>query len=450
MPLVERPYDVLEGTVCLCPECLRTLPGKIVEEAGRVWLRRRCPDHGLKVDLLEDDAPWFRGRNDFSRPGSGCPTQAETARGCPFDCGLCPEHEQHACIGLVEVTEACDEACAGCFADAGGGGHLDLDTVRRMIDFHVASEGGQAEILQVSGGEPTLHPRILDILRHAREAGLAYVMLNTNGRRIASDPAFARELAAFHGGFEVFLQFDGLDRASNARCGGTLETRLEAVRVLEELGIPATLVMTVQAGVNDHALGDVTAFALARRNVRGVNFQPYARFGRLPTPLPERTTLTGVLRLLEVQTSGMVRMEDFVPLPCDVDRVAVDYLYRDGEAWRPITRGVDFRKFLPYIRNTFNFRAEEFIQAAAPEPSCCGLADLARFLPARFLERNRAERIGYVNDNLFRLTVSSFLDPWNFDVKAMQKECVHVITPDLRKIPFSAWNMLHRRAHAGA
>jgi len=451
MPLIQKPYDVLEATVSLCPDCLTPIPAKIVEEQGRIFVRKHCPAHGLQVALLEEDAGWFKHRNEFSRPGSFGTIQTEATRGCPYDCGLCPNHEQHTCIGLVEVTQACDQACASCYAGSGGkGDHLPLATVQAMIDFYIESECGQAEILQLSGGEPTLHPDILEIIRYTRSRELAYVMLNTNGFRIARDEAFVKELAAFVGGFEVYLQFDGLTEETTARSGGGVAWKRAAIRALERHNIPTTLVVTVEQGVNDHALGDIVAFALRHRNIRGINFQPLAFFGRVPSTPPSntRSTLTGVLKGIEAQTQGQIQQSDFIPLPCDVDRVAVNYLYRNGEAWTPITRGVDFRAYLPYIRNTFNFKAEEFIQAAAPSHACCGLADLVKFMPARFLFKSRPERVEYINENLFRLSVVSFLDAHNFDLKAMQKECVHVITPDLRKIPFSAYNLLHRRSHA--
>ncbi|MCX6865842.1 MAG: hypothetical protein NTV46_06400 [Verrucomicrobia bacterium] len=132
------------------------------------------------------------------------------------------------------------------------------------------------------------------------------------------------------------------------------------------------------------------------------------------------------------QTAGLVRMDDFV---------AVTFLYRQQGTYVPITRGIDLRQHLPYIRNTFAFRAEEFITATQSAAACCGL--LERFMPT-FLLKSKPERVQYINDNLFRLNVVSFIDAYNFDMKAMQKECVHVVTPDLHKIPFSAYNMLHR------
>ena len=451
MPDLQKPYDVLEATVSLCPECLTTIPAKIVRQDGRVYLRKHCPTHGSQCELLEHDAAYFTRRNDFSRPGTACKLQTPRAKGCPFDCGLCPEHEQHTCIGLIEVTTACDLRCPVCYAESGPSAHLPLADVRRMIDFYIDSEHGHAEILQISGGEPTQHPQILDILRHARGTSLAYVMLNTNGLRLAEDPDFVRELAGFVGGFEVYLQFDGLSAASSRTLRGAdlVARKLAAVEALGRHNIPTTLVMTVQASVNDAEIGEVLAFAMRHRHIRGVNFQPTAFFGRRPAAAPtaERSTLTGILALIEKQSAGLVRASDFVPLPCDVDRVAVNYLYRIGGEYRPILRGVDLRPHLQHIRNTFNFRAEEFIEEVGAGCSCCSPGALLKLVSPKFVLKGRAERVAYINESLFRLSVVSFLDAYNFDQKAMQKECVHVITPDQRKIPFSAYNLVHRPRH---
>jgi len=445
----QKSYDFLESTTSLCPECLQAVPGKIVARDGRVFVRKHCATHGIQEELLEDNAAYFIRRNEFSRPGSSCAVQTGIVNGCPYDCGLCPNHEQHTCIGLIEVNTGCDMGCPTCYAESGRPGELALPTIRRMIDFYIASEFGNAEILQVSGGEPTLHPQILDILAYARSTKLAYVMLNTNGLRLATDEPFVKELARLVGNFEVYLQFDGLDGRVSERLRGRdyVPAKLQAVRMLEKHNVPTTLVMTVHQGANDGEIGAVVAFAMRHRNIRGVNFQPVAFFGRRPVtaPPPNRATLTGVLQKIETQTAGLVKMADFAPLPCDVDRVAVSFLYRKQGSYVPVARGIDLRQCLPYIRNTFAFRAEEFLAATNAAAPCCGM--LAKFSPS-FLLKSRPERVQYINDNLFRLSVVSFLDAYNFDLKAMQKECVHVITPDGHKIPFSAYNLLHRPKYA--
>jgi 7,8-dihydro-6-hydroxymethylpterin dimethyltransferase len=444
-----KSYDFLECTVSLCPECLKTVPAKIVAQAGRVCIRKQCPRHGQQEELLEESADYFIHRNEYSRPGTGCELQTGIVEGCPYDCGLCPNHEQHTCIGLIEVNTSCDMRCPTCYAGSGTPGDLPLPAIQRMIDFYVASEYGNAEILQLSGGEPALHPRILDVLAYARTTNLAYVMLNTNGLRIARDESFVKELARLVGGFEVYLQFDGLESGASTTLRGRdyVPEKIRAVEMLERYNVPTTLVMTVQTGVNDNQIGDALAFAMRRRNIRGISFQPVTFFGRRPVSAPaqDRATLTGILQRIEAQTDGLIKASDFAPLPCHVDRVAVTFLYRKQGAYVPITRGVDLRKFLPYIRNTFAFRAEEFIQATDPTHSCCGI--LQRFSPA-YLLKSKAERVQYINDNLFRVSVTSFIDAYNFDMKALQKECVHVITPDFHKVPFSAYNLLHRSKYA--
>jgi len=445
----QKDYDFLEYTTSLCPDCMQTVPGKIVARDGRVYIRKQCAVHGRQEELLEDNAAYFVHRNEFSRPGSACELQTGTSRGCPFDCGLCPEHEQHTCIGLIEVNTGCDMRCPTCYAESGSPGELSLATIQRMIDFYLASEYGNAEILQLSGGEPTLHPQILDVIAYARATKLAYVMLNTNGLRLGTDEPFVQALARLVGNFEVYLQFDGLDGHTSERLRGRnyLPDKLRAVAMLEKYNVPTTLVMTVQAGENDAQIGEVIAFAMRHRNIRGVSFQPLAYFGRRPasSPPPNRATLTGILQKIEAQTAGLIQAADFAPLPCDVDRVAVSFLQRKKGAYVPVTRGIDLRRYLPYIRNTFAFRVEEFLEATTAASACCGLA--ARFSPS-FPLKSQAERVQYINDTLFRLSVVSFIDAYNFDMKAMQKECVHVITPDLRKIPFSAYNLLHRSQYA--
>lgn len=447
-------YDFLEYTTSLCAECLTPIPAKIVEQEGNVYLRKHCPKHGFQFELLEEYASYFKRRNEFSRPGSTCKLQTEIRQGCPFDCGLCPNHEQHTCIGLIEVNTTCNMTCPACYADSGKHGALALATIEKMIRFFIDSEHGQAEILQLSGGEPTLHPEILEIIQFARSTSLAYVMLNTNGLRIAQDEAFAAALGKWVGNFEVYLQFDGLDTRTYQTLRGKdyLAEKLRAIEQLAKYNIPTTLVMTVQAGVNDDKIGEVVSFAMRHSNIRGINFQPMAYFGRQTQVKPglERTTLTGILRRIETQTAGFIQFADFAPLPCHVDRVAVNFLYRGAEAYVPVTRGKDLRQYLPYIRNTFNFRAEEFIQDSNESVSCCGAKELLRFITPSFLLKSKAQRVAYINEQLFRLSVVSFIDAYNFDMKSMQKECVHVITPDYHKIPFSAYNLIHRAKYAEA
>jgi uncharacterized radical SAM superfamily Fe-S cluster-containing enzyme len=436
----ERDYRLLECTTSLCPRCLRAVDAKIVERAGAIFLLKYCPEHGERCDLLEARADYYRDRLRFDKPASRSSVQTAVKRGCPWDCGLCPAHEQHTCIGLVEITTRCAAGCTPCYAKSARPADLSVAQVERMLDFLQEAEGGRAEVVQISGGEPAEHPQVLEILRRAKARGFRFVMLNTNGARLAADAAFAEALAALNPGFEVYLQYDGLTPPVSQALRGTDLSRVRpaALAHCERFRLPVTLVATVAAGVNEAEIGLVLDAAFRGSCVRGVNYQPLAHFRDTRAPdRNDRLTLTGVLERLERQTGGALALRDFVPLPCDVDRVALTYLYRRGRTFHPVTRRVDFSRHLALLPNTVAFDADELVRTAGNLCDGCArqlLADLRPLIPAR-----RGSGAGVV-----RVSVSSFLDPYNFDMRSMKKECVHVVTPDLRRIPFSAYNMFHR------
>jgi uncharacterized radical SAM superfamily Fe-S cluster-containing enzyme len=450
----DREYRFVGPSRSLCPVCRRNISAKIVERTGEIRLLKRCPEHGHFDCLIERDADWYLNRKRFDKPGTLSKTQTDVRQGCPYDCGLCPDHEQHTCIALLELTSSCGLNCPVCYADAQRDGeHLSMDRIEAMIRFFVDSEYGRGEILQLSGGEPTEHPEVLSVIAMARDMGLRYVMLNTNGRRIAEDPTFADALTAFEDRFEVYLQFDGFQPDSYRRFRGSDLSGLKqrALDALVTRGIPVTLVSTVERGVNETEIGPIVAHALERPFVRGINFQPLSYCGRIPAGMDpaNRITMTGVLREIEKQCAGTLKVTDFVPLPCNVDSVAVTYLYRQGKSFTPITRQLDVADYLPHIDNSFLFDSKELWQRARAD-ICCDLGGfwkgLSSLLPRDFGLRGSKAQREYVNSSTFRISVSSFLDPWNFEHGAMMKECVHVLTPDLKKIPFSAHNILHREA----
>ena len=179
--------------------------------------------------------------------------------------------------------------------------------------------------------------------------------------------------------------------------------------------------------------------------------------GRSPAAdVSRRMTLSGVLRRLEEQMDGIVRMRDFIPLPCDADRVAVTFLYRERGGFVPVTRHVQAKNYLSLFKNTLAFYPRDVFRKMAEE-LCSGaqvcnclqfLKELVPLAPLGVKAALADDRRAFQNDNFFRITVTSFLDRYNFDMKSMKKECVHVLTPDLRKIPFSTYNMLYRTGEA--
>jgi len=462
---VLRDYLFHSYTRSMCSTCGELCDAKIIIKGGSAFLLKRCLEHGEHMEVYEEDAGYVLGRHLYDKPGTAIKPDTRATLGCPNDCGLCPDHEQHTCIGVIEVTQHCDLGCPVCYASAGAGAEaagLPLERIDAMMDFYKVREGGKPEILQISGGEPATHPDIERILALAKRKRFKYLMLNTNGLRIAADPDFAEFLGTLTPGFEVYLQFDGMTDAVYQKLRGAklLDDKRAAIANLARARLPMTLVATIARGVNDRQIGDIVRFGMETDCVRGVNFQPQAFFGRAPaSDVKHRVTLSGIRREIERQTEGVFCAEDIVPLPCDVDRVAVSYAIKTDGRYVPVMRKVKLEGYLELIDNTMDFRAEDLVRNAVKSTltrgvgcDCLRLKDeIAELLPEGYLTWPAARRAEYIDTNTFRITISSFVDRYDYDAKSIRKECVHIITPDLKRIPFSAYNMVHRgRATSGA
>src|SRR5215470_19915345 len=177
----DRPYIYHNFTNSLCPQCLKVIQAKIILQNNRVYMLKTCPEHGAMRTLISSDAAYYLSQSQYNKPGT-LPRRFQTPveKGCPLDCGLCTDHEQHTCLALVEITEACNLRCPTCFADSDVGRYYSLDEVERMLDTVVENEG-YADVVQISGGEPTIHPQILDIVAMAKQKRIKALMINTNG-----------------------------------------------------------------------------------------------------------------------------------------------------------------------------------------------------------------------------------------------------------------------------
>lgn len=452
-----RPYLFYDSAVSVCAECLRRVEAKILIKDDRVYLEKWCPRHGRSRVLLADDADYYRRcREVFIKPPE-LPQRFNTPQrwGCPYDCGLCPEHMQHSCLTLVELTDHCNLRCPICYADSGPHrpGFRDLATVERMLDAVVANEG-EPDVVQLSGGEPTLHPDFFAILDAARARPIRHLMVNTNGLRIAREPAFAERLAAYRTGFEVYLQFDSLrdDVHRELRGARLRDIRLQALERLNAHDISTTLVVTVKKGLNDGELGEIIEFALQQPCVRGVTFQPIQAAGRLEQFDAERDRLTlSEVRGRILQQSSRFHPDDLIPVPCNPDCLAMAYALKlDGDVL-PLTRFVSPQMLVEKGRNTIVVERDEELRAHvfelfatnhSPDAQACSLSDLLCCLP----QVQAPAELGY--RNVFRVLIMQFIDAHSFDLRAVKKSCVHIAQPDGRIIPFDTFNLFYRDGQA--
>ncbi|MCA9533997.1 MAG: radical SAM protein, partial [Myxococcales bacterium] len=412
--------------------------------------------------LLSDDAAYFRrGREAFLKPGEQV-LRHNTGHywGCPYDCAICPDHEQHGCVSILEVTDRCNLQCPTCYAGSGPqhGDHRSLAQLERMLDRIVANEG-HPDVLQVSGGEPTIHPEFFAILDACRRRPIRHLMVNTNGLRIAREPGFAERLAEYMPRFELYLQFDSLQRDAllTLRGADLRAVREEALDRLDALDVSTTLVVTLRKGVNDHEVGDILAYAARRKCVRGVTFQPEQHAGRNEGFDPEhhRLTLSEVRRRIYEQFPTFTP-DDLLPVPCHPDNLAMAYALkpRDGGPLVPLSRHIDPAQLIAGTSNTIVFEGDPGMQAAfraklgsalstghGPEGAAESLRDLLCCLP-------RVEgALDLHYRDVFRVVIMQFLDRHSMDLRSVRKSCVHIAHPDGERVmPFDTYNLFYRGA----
>ena len=443
-----RNYTYLGTTQSLCPECLRLVPAKIVSRHGRVYFRKTCPEHGKIDEFVWSDVRSY-DRHDLDEPAKAPLLHAtEASRGCPFDCGLCPEHEQHTCVGLVEITSSCNLECPMCYAASGPGGHhWSFETYTRVVDAFVRQEG-QPDVLQLSGGEPTLHPDIVRMVRYAYERPIQVIMINTNGIRLANNPKLVESLAAMRDRLEIYLQFDGFDEKTHQALRGEplADVKRRALDTLAAHEIRSTLVCTVQDGVNLQEVGAILKFGLERPWVRGASFQPATYVGRhfKPADLDHRATIPDVVRGLAEQTDGLLREDDFLPVPCAHPNChSMAYLYRGEGAPVPVSRFLDLKKNADLMANTLVYtpeKARAIVKAYLDRgQECCDPAGRG------FVEAALAQKL--TGAEVFRITITGFLDKHNFDVRRVMKCCIGFLLPSGHTVPFCAYNTLYRDGH---
>jgi uncharacterized radical SAM superfamily Fe-S cluster-containing enzyme len=452
---LDRDEVFLEFTRSICPVCKRMVDAEVNIREGRVLLRKRCPEHGSFEGLVYSDAELYMRQLGFNKPGT-LPREFQTdaAEGCPLDCGLCPEHKQHACLAVVEVNSGCNLDCPLCFADSGhqsDGFSLTREQVGFMLDRFVAAEA-EPEVVQFSGGEPTIHPELVEFVGMAQERGIRFVMVNTNGIRLARDRRFAEALAA--AGPHVYLQFDGFERLTHMALRGK-DLRGEKERALgtcAELGMTVTLVAAVERGVNEHELGAIVRFGVSHPAVNSVVFQPATHAGRhLAFDPLARLTNADVMHLLAEQLPESLRVSDFVPVPCCFPSCrSMCYALIDEGALLPLARLIDVDDYLDYASNRVvpDFEVRHALERMFSASAAPG-AEMA-LLACESCGIDVPSALANLREHAFVITAQDFQDAYTLNVRQLMKCCITQLTPDGRLIPFCAYNSVGYREQVRA
>ena len=452
----------------LCPQCKRPVDGVRVIRGGKVYLRKQCPDHGESEGLISGDAEWFLRSLTYIKEGS-VPLRHSTAveKGCPDDCGLCPDHEQHSCLPIIEITNHCNLECPICIVQNRHNYNMTREEFGKILEGLVEKEGS-IETINLSGGEPTLHPDFFEFLDMARaRSEISRVSISTNGLRCATDPAFCDELARRK--VYVSLQLDALSNPALRVLRGPGDqqgAKEKALANLERAGVRTTIVSTVAKGVNDDQIGACIKLLFERKFILSLTFQPAAFTGYggehfAPHDPLDVITIPDIVRAAEAQTGGLLTSRDFLPLPCSHPSCfGLTYLLETEGGFTPFPRFLELERYLEIISNRGTIRPDEQLEDAIKGAidemwtSAGQVPDQDRIMRALrraiFLmypeERALAleERL-HIGESLVKtIFIHAFMDVHTFEVDRIKKCCTHYALPDGRLMPGCAYNNLYR------
>ncbi len=467
----------------LCPECMAKIPMRIYEENAVIYLEKTCPEHGKFEDVYWGDAElfkWFYDNWYIARyVGSGLQNpQTETVKGCPFDCGVCPQHKTPTILGIMDVTNRCNMACPACFAYAGASNYVyepSFEQIVGMFKVLRANRPWACNALQFSGGEPTVRNDLPDLIREAKKAGLSHIEVNTNGLRIAEDIEYFKKLLDA-GLSTLYLQFDGLreDIYKKTRARADLvPIKQQVIDNARKIGLDSiVLVVTLAKGVNDKDLGAIIDYAVKNHDVvRCVNIQPVSMAGRARKDelRKMRITIPDTMKEIEDQTHGAVDRFDWRPVNWPVpmtkgmgvirNKVYPDFTMhpmcgaatflvvgKDG-SYKPIMKYMDVDKFADvfwsiYYSGVKGSKRVAKLKLAKLLPMA--KSGLVRNLIKDVVTKGSYEALGGFMRRIVMIGIMHFQDVWNFDLDRVQKCAIHYVTPDGKIRCFCTYNSIHR------
>jgi hypothetical protein len=486
-PIVPVQKGLPKVTQSLCPECVRVIDARVFEENGRVIMEKSCPQHGSFRDCVYSDAKLYLKMENWhfgDNRGVNNPAIPNATR-CPDQCGLCSMHQSHTVLSNVDLTNRCNLTCPVCFANANAAGYLyepSLDHVRRMLEA-LRNEGPVANrIVQFSGGEPTIYPHFLEVLRMAKEMGFSHLQAATNGIMF-TDLEFAMQ-AKEAGLHTLYLQFDGIcdDAFMRTRGEALLEKKMQAIENVRKAGMKICFVPTIVKGLNDDQIGDIIRLALENIDVvSAISFQPVSFTGRISRHELEakRFTMADVAHCVHDQTGICDVYEDWFPLSCvapfsrfvgalrgeEIPTLTPHphcsmgtYLFVDkNKKATPVTRFLDVAGFMQDLDTlarktnggafkfwtkikTWNSIRKHFHEDRAPEGlTFTKFVETLQGLTDKEYGRGDAEKKNFTYKTLM-VAGMHFMDVYNYDIERVKRCVIHYAAPNGLIYPFCAYN----------
>jgi hypothetical protein len=446
----------------VCETCRAIVPVKVVEQGGDVFFEKFCPEHGSSRSRVRADVDDYLHTLRYVKP-AWAPRQfaGNAAVACPSGCGFCSRHEQHLCMPIVEITSRCDLACPACLVDAGRTWDITRAELARMLDGLIAAER-QIDVVNFSGGEPLVHPDLLDLVDEAlRRPEIVRVSISTNGLALLARPELVDRLQQRN--VVVSLQFDGFrDEAYQTLRGRPLMAeKLRVLDLLERSGISTSLTMTVAGGVNDDQFPAVLDYFFSQPHLVSLMIQPLAFVGRGRELRGQvaRLTIPEIVRSLAAAGRPEVRAEDFQPLPCSHPLCfsLAFYLVLDGGGLVSLSRLLETSRWLDTLANRTIFgldeeeheRMKDMIYdlwsgpaATAPDSEAV-MKTLRGLLDEMTAERFDRRRVFLSTERRVKsIFIHAFQDAETFDLARVRRCCNGYPQPDGTLLPACVRNVL--------
>ena len=456
---------LLKETTSLCTKCKQGIPAALFDTGERIVMRKTCALHGEQEVLIASDSAWYHEAMGYPAALKKPKHVAKPVdAGCPYDCGACPSHEQSVYLPVIPITSACNLDCPICYTinKNEGAFHMSLEEFDRTLAV-IRRNDPDMRIINLTGGEPTRHPHLVEIVRRCHAAGIHRVTISTHGLTFIHDEDMLRELAALDA--RIVLSFDSFDEEVNRRMLGATIFKAK-MRVLEQLAkhdVATTLIPVLAMGVNDHEVGRLIDLALQSDFIRSLEIHTMTFTGQGGTGFDAtaRLTVPDVLRGIETSTAGRIRMDDFVPSPCAHPLCyQTCYLLRTGGGdFVPFARFMTKQNLRTMLTDNLYIepgpKMERVLEGVIADLWATDMpgddaqrvlatlkALIGELFPAGGLAYEKQQRIAERSSKT--IYIHSHMDEANFDTDRIRQCCVGVPSADGGNVPTCSYNILYR------
>ena len=430
------------NTKSLCEKCLKTIPAIKYEKDGAVYIEKTCPEHGVFTEKIAKDVKRFFDKTYSSETKPFKPITKYNGN-CGEDCGWCDEHKQHICTGLVEITNSCNLNCPICYFGEKNAEHITLEEFKNRINTLLEVEDGHLDILQISGGECTIHPDFIEFLDEALKFDIRRIVINTNGLAFLTNNTVFEKIKSLNEKLDVYLQFDGFNDEIYKTLRGRplLKEKLEIINKLNEANVKMHLAVTVYKD-NLSEISEILKFAAKIKHISGITFQRLTKTGCAKDLKIESVFQEDIL--LAMTRSNMLEYKDIIPLPCSHENcTSLAFLLCSKDKVFSMGDYVNYKNLKPAISNRLVF--DETVLNYLKDNVCsCFIGKI--FGNSEVLDALKVFAKTKLTTNedmkIIRIIVKNFMDVNNFDWERAKKCCTAVSVGDKRIIPFCVNNIL--------